>query len=230
MIVLVGGEKGGTGKTTLATNLASMRAKQGRDVLLIDTDPQGSASFWAAVRGEAGITPRIACVQKFGKGLAAEIKDLAGRYDDIIIDSGGRESAELRASLVVCDLAVLPLQASQIDLWTVESLSELVDTARGFNSNLKALALISRAPTAHTSNDAQEAANLISEYPALTLSTSLIRDRVAFRRAAGAGQGVGEYAGMSDKAAKEMQKLFNEVFDVSPQGALVKLQAKQLNG
>ena len=214
MIILVGGEKGGTGKTTIATNLAAMRSAQGRDVLLIDTDPQGSASFWAAVRGEAGITPRVACVQKFGKGLASEIKDLAGRYDDVIIDSGGRESAELRASLVTCDIAVLPLQASQIDLWTIESLSELVDTARGFNPGLKALALVSRAPTAHTSNDAQEAANLIAEYPALTLAASLIRDRVAFRRAAGAGQGAGEYAGAGDKASKEMQKLFAEVFGV----------------
>ena len=212
MIVLVGGEKGGTGKTTIATNLAAMRSAQGRDVLLVDTDPQGSASFWSTVRGESGITPRIACIQKFGKGLASEIKDLAGRYSDIIIDSGGRESAELRASLVVCDIAVLPLQASQFDLWTAEALAELVETARGFNSGLKALALVSRAPNSHASSDAREAANLIAEYPALSLASSIIRDRVAFRRAAGAGQGVGEYSGLADKAAKEMQKLFAEVF------------------
>ena len=44
MIVLIGGEKGGTGKTTIATSLA------GRDVLLIDTDPQGSANYWAQSR------------------------------------------------------------------------------------------------------------------------------------------------------------------------------------
>lgn len=212
MIVLVGGEKGGTGKTTVATNLAAMRAAQGKDVLMVDTDPQGSASFWSAVRGEAGITPRVACVQKFGKGLASEIRDLAGRYDDIIIDSGGRESAELRASLVVCDIAVLPLQASQFDLWTAEALAELVETARGFNSGLKALALVSRAPNSHASTDAKEAGSLIAEYPALTLAASVIRDRVAFRRAAGAGQGVVEYAGVTDKAAIEMQKLFDEVF------------------
>ena len=46
MIVLIGGEKGGTGKTTIATNLAALRAMAGRDVLLVDTDPQGSASYW----------------------------------------------------------------------------------------------------------------------------------------------------------------------------------------
>ncbi len=52
MIVLVGGEKGGTGKTTLAINLAALRAIRGRDVLLVDTDPQGSASGWVLTRDE----------------------------------------------------------------------------------------------------------------------------------------------------------------------------------
>ena len=74
MIVLIGGEKGGTGKTTIATNLAAMRALAGRDVLLIDTDPQGSANYWAQSRDEEGITPRVACIQKFGKQVLAMIE------------------------------------------------------------------------------------------------------------------------------------------------------------
>ena len=57
-IILIGGEKGGTGKTTLAVNIAAARARDGHDVLLVDTDPQGSASYWAAAREEAGIEPR----------------------------------------------------------------------------------------------------------------------------------------------------------------------------
>ena len=93
MIVLIGGEKGGTGKTTIATNLAAKRALAGRDVLLIDTDPQGSANYWAQSRDESEPKPRrVACVQKFGKGLQAEVQDLAKRYEDILIDAGGRDS------------------------------------------------------------------------------------------------------------------------------------------
>ena len=69
MVILIGGEKGGTGKTTIATNLAALRALAGHDVLLVDTDSQGSASYWASSRDEAGIKPRVACIQKFGKGL-----------------------------------------------------------------------------------------------------------------------------------------------------------------
>ena len=65
-IVLIGCEKGGTGKTTIAVNLAVMRALAGRDVLLLDTDQQGNASFWAQIRDENQVLPRIACVSKFG--------------------------------------------------------------------------------------------------------------------------------------------------------------------
>ena len=96
-IILIGGEKGGTGKTTLAVNLAARRALQGRDVLVIDTDIQASASYWAQTRDETAVTPRVACIQKFGKGLQTEVRDLATRYQDLVIDAGGRDSVELRS-------------------------------------------------------------------------------------------------------------------------------------
>ena len=96
MIILIGGEKGGTGKTTLATNLSALRAAEQKDVLLVDTDQQSSASYWCGTRDENNIKPRIASVQYFGKGFIAQIKDLSRRYDDVIIDAGGRDSTELR--------------------------------------------------------------------------------------------------------------------------------------
>jgi chromosome partitioning protein len=89
-IILIGGEKGGTGKTTLAVNMAAARAKAGHDVLVVDTDPQGSASYWTAAREEKKIEPRIPSVQKFGKTLASELRDLGKRYEEIIVDAGGR--------------------------------------------------------------------------------------------------------------------------------------------
>jgi chromosome partitioning protein len=52
---------------------------EGKDVLILDTDRQRTASFWATVREEIEIKPRIACVQKFGKGLASQVRDLAQR-------------------------------------------------------------------------------------------------------------------------------------------------------
>src|ERR1035438_7988840 len=78
MLVLVGGEKGGVGKTTLTLNLAAMRARAGKDVLLVDGDKQASANLWAGIRREAKVEPTVACVQKTGKTLGAEVNELAG--------------------------------------------------------------------------------------------------------------------------------------------------------
>lgn len=108
MIVLIGGEKGGTGKATLATNLVAQRAQAGHDVLLVDTDRQGSASSWTQVWDASGRKLQVTCVQECGKGLQTAMRDLARRYEDVSINAGGRDSVELRAGLVLADKASLP--------------------------------------------------------------------------------------------------------------------------
>lgn len=212
MIFLIGGEKGGTGKTTLATNLAAMRALTGRDVLLIDTDPQGSANYWAQSRDEENITPRVACVQKFGKGLAAEVKDLATRYQDIIIDAGGRDSIELRSALVAAEKAYIPIQPSQFDIWTLDQMDTLVETAKGFNPNLKATVVISRSSTNPSVHESDDTGKLLDDFDNLSLSGVIIRDRIAYRKAAKDGQAVVELKPKDPKAVDEMETLYNEVF------------------
>ena len=213
MILLVGGEKGGTGKTTIAVNLAAMRARQGRDVLLVDTDPQGSASYWTQVRDEASLTPRVASIQKFGKGIQQELHDLAKRYQDIIIDAGGRDSIELRAALVVANLALIPIQASQFDLWTLDRMDNLVGSARGFNEKLRAVVMLSRVPTNPAVNDPKDAAELIADFTNVSLLKSAMCDRVSYRRSASAGMGVVEYQPVDQKAVAEIEALYKEVFE-----------------
>ena len=212
MIVLIGGEKGGTGKTTLTTNLAAKRALAGRDVLLIDTDQQGSANYWAQSRDEAGTKPRVACVQKFGKGLQAEVQDLATRYQDIIIDAGGRDSVELRAALVVADRAYIPIQPSQFDIWTLDRMDELVSTAKGFNPDLRAWVVVSRVSTNPSVHESQEAQEILSDFANLKLSKSVIRDRIAYRKAARDGLCVDELRPKDMKASEEIEALYAEVF------------------
>lgn len=213
MILLIGGEKGGTGKTTLATNLAAKRTLAGRDVLLIDTDAQGSANYWAQNRDEAeGHPQRVACVQKFGKGLQAEVLDLAKRYQDLIIDAGGRDAVELRAALVVADRVYIPIQPSQFDIWTLDRMDELVGHAQGFNPGLEAKVIISRVstnPSVHESQDAQE---LLTDFSHLALSAVVIRDRIAYRKAARDGLCVDELKPKDPKASEEIAALYAEVF------------------
>jgi chromosome partitioning protein len=212
MIILIGGEKGGTGKTTLATNLAAMRALSGRDVLLIDTDPQGSSNYWVQSRDEESITPRVACVQKFGKGLPAEVKDLAHRYQDIVIDAGGRDSVELRSALVVAEKAYIPIQPSQFDIWTLNQMDELVETAKGFNPELRAKVIISRSSTNPSVHESDETGKLLTDFLHLELANVTIRDRIAYRKAAKDGLSVTELKPKDPKASEEMEILYNEVF------------------
>ena len=84
MIVVVASEKGGTGKTTIATNLAIMRSRDRFDVLLIDADTQGSSQDFAAVRSQECHQPEIVCSSIFGRGITSELRKLTSRFDTII--------------------------------------------------------------------------------------------------------------------------------------------------
>ncbi len=212
MIVLIGGEKGGTGKTTIATNLAAMRALAGRDVLIIDTDPQGSANYWAQSRDEENVNPRVACIQKFGKGLPKEVQDLAHRYQDIIIDAGGRDSVELRSALVVAQKAYIPIQPSQFDIWTLGQMDELVETAKAFNPDLQARVIISRSSTNPSVHESDDTGKLLDDFTNLDLAIVTIRDRIAYRKAAKDGLAVIELKPKDPKAVEEMETLYLEVF------------------
>ncbi len=212
-IVLFGGEKGGTGKTTLATNMAAMLALQGKDVLLLDTDRQGTASFWATVREDTDIEPRIACVQKFGKGLASQVRDLADRYDEIVIDAGGRDSMELRYSLGVADRAYIPVQPFQFDIWTIRQMDELVEMAQGLNENLQAFIVLNRVSTNPAVREDQETRDFFEEeaFQHLALLDTVLRDRIAFRKSGRDGLSVVEWK-QDKKAANEMNQLYKEVY------------------
>ena len=212
-ITVFGGEKGGTGKTTLAVNIAAMLARKGKDVLLLDTDRQGTASFWATVRDEENIEPRVACVQKFGKGLPAQVRDLAERYDEIIIDAGGRDSMELRYALGVADRAYIPVQPFQFDIWTIRQMDTLVEMAKGLNEELAAFIVLNRVATNPAIREDRETREFITreDFQHLTLAESMIRDRIAFRKTARDGLAVVEY-GQDRKAVNEMNQLYEEIY------------------
>jgi chromosome partitioning protein len=212
MIILVGGEKGGTGKTTLAIHLAALRISEGRDVLLVDTDKQGSASSWCAVRDEEGRAPRVACVQKFGRGLAADVRAMAEKYQDIVIDAGGRDSVELRAAMTAADALYIPIQASQFDVWTLDQMNLLVEQASAINERLRAFAILNRASTNPSVKEAEDARTALADYDHLRPARAVIRDRISFRKAAREGCTVSELAERDAKAIGEIEAFHKEVF------------------
>ena len=146
MIVTVGGIKGGSGKTTVATNLAVLHATTGRDVLLVDADDQATASDFSILRNErletgAGFTS----IMLANSAVRTEIRRLADKYDDIIIDTGGRDTTSQRAALTVSNVLLVPFVPRSFDVWTLEKVSELIAEMRAANSELTAYAFINRA-------------------------------------------------------------------------------------
>ena len=212
MILTVACEKGGTGKTTIATNLAYARAKAGKDVVIVDTDPQGSASFWCGVREEEGHAPRVYSIQKIGKGFTGQVLDLARRYDDVIIDAGGRDSTELRESLTIANIVLIPLQASQYDIWTITRMDELVRNAKAFNTKLRAHILLNRASPNPQVKESEEATEIISEFEDLTLMDFSLKDRIIYRKSASLGKSVLEMNVQDSKANDEITQLYDFLY------------------
>ena len=213
MIVLFCGEKGGAGKTTLATNISAIRMKKKGDLLLIDTDRQSSSSFWCSVREDNSVYPRIASVQKYDKTVRKEVEELSKKYSDIIIDAGGRDSPELRGSLLVCDTAIFPLRPSQFDLWTLGRLNHLVESAKEINESLAALVLPNQASPNPNVKEVEEMKEFIKDFPYLQLTKTIIYERISFRRAALSGMSVIEYKPEDTKAVTEVMDLYDELYN-----------------
>lgn len=212
-IVLIGGEKGGTGKSTIATNLTAYLANEGVDVILLDADPQGTSSHWIERRN--GCKPAVAsihCAQKFGD-VAATARDLGKRYRYVVIDAGGRDSRELRSAMLAADKIVVPVRASQADLETLGKVNEIVGNARAFNQTLGAASVVlSIAPTNPSINEVNEARELLElhRFPELVLSDQVIRERKVYRDALAEGKGAVEMQNSQAKA--EIQLLAQELF------------------
>lgn len=208
MILLIAGEKGGTGKSTIATNLAALLAVAGKDIMLLDADPQGTSTSWIERRNAAGL-PKIHSAQKTGD-VYSTVMDQGERYEFVLVDAGGRDSKEMRTALVAADLLYTPFKASQNDLETMPKLNEIVGMAKGMNRALKAFAMLNMAPAQPTAREVPEARELLAEFPEFLLSSSIIRDRRVYRDAAAAGKGVVE---MNDNQARaEIELLAQEIF------------------
>jgi chromosome partitioning protein len=159
MIIAVLGEKGGTGKTTLATNLAGMRAAEGYDVLIVDADRQGSASYWAEKRSDTyPDLPMVQSVQKFGGGLMRAVKDMERRYSDIVIDAGAGDSREVESALRVAERAIIPVQPAGLDVWTLGLIDDRVAEAKTVNKKLAVYVVLNRTSANPKDTDADEGA------------------------------------------------------------------------
>jgi chromosome partitioning protein len=219
MIVTVGSTKGGTGKTTLAVQLALARTLAGHDVLLIDGDRQGTAQAAVSMRAEAARTPGLACSHyPDERVLRAQVQQQAGKYADVIIDAGGRDSAALRMALILSDALLVPVQPRSFDVWAVQDIARLIEGAQEARADrgadpLRCLAVLNLADPGVAPDNAAAIAAL-ADLSQLTWLDPPIRRRKAIANASGLGLAVTELTPRDDKAAAELAALVRNVFQV----------------
>lgn len=210
VILVLANTKGGVGKSTLAINIAIIRSLGGADVLLVDGDEQRTALDFTELREQVIGTAGYTAVALQGGGLRTQVRQLASKYDEIVIDVGGRDTGSLRAALTVAHVVLIPVQPRSFDVWAVGQMAELVREAREINEDLRALVVLNAAdPQGH---DNEEAAEAIREIAGLELLEQLIGRRKAFPNAASAGRSVVEHSPRDPKACEEIQAVVSTVY------------------
>jgi chromosome partitioning protein len=208
LTIAMTGQKGGVGKSTTSICLASEWKLRGRSVLLVDADPQQTASTWAAVASEAnGQPPAVIAMQQPTMHRDGQLTRVAASFDRILIDCPPRSDAIQRSALMAADLALLPCGPSAADAWALAASIELVREAMTLRPNLQAFVVLTRVQRGTTIG---RGAREVVAQAGLPVLRSVLTYRVAYAEALAAGQGITSYA-PGDVARLEVERLVDEL-------------------
>ena len=208
MIILIGSQKGGCGKSTTAVNISAELAGKGHDVVLVDADRQCTGANWATDRAENKDLAIVHCIQKYDN-IRDTLIDLDSRYEYVIVDAAGRDSRELRTGMTAANILIVPFRPSQPDLDTLPNMQEIIVQAKDLNPNLKVYGLITMAPTNPVIHEEIDARDCLNDYPEINLLEPMICDRKCYRDAMSDGLGVVEMS--NPKARFEIKKLMEAI-------------------
>ena len=200
-VITIAQQKGGSGKTTLAVNLAVAFSRMGYSVALLDTDPQGSLGRWFLARrdrmAEAGMELSTASAW----GVSYECEKLRKVKDFVIVDTPPKVDADLRPALREADLILVPVAASHVDLWAVEGVLDLAARER------KRTTIVLNRTKAGT-RLGEEVAEAAARLDA-SVAVARLGQRVVFAETLGNGQGAQEPG--KSPAGAEVQALADEI-------------------
>ncbi|GFO73480.1 chromosome partitioning protein [Bathymodiolus japonicus methanotrophic gill symbiont] len=206
-IIAILNQKGGAGKTTLSTNIARSLQLDECEVLLVDSDPQGSARDWNAA-GDGALVPVIGLDRST---LAKDIQSVKSGKDFIIID-GAPQIAELAVAAIKCsDLILIPVQPSPYDVWACDDLVDVIK-ARQDVTDGKPLAafIISRA--IKNTNLSKEVGEALEGY-GLPVFKTFTSQKIIYAKSAATGSTVLDFENGNNSAEKEIISIKNEILE-----------------
>jgi len=206
-IITLCGSKGGSGKSTIAINLAAEWHRRGRRTLLVDADPQGTACTWREVAAERGCdAPPVTAV---GDALRSDVPRIAAGHEVTVIDTAGRQSKRLVGALMISDLALIPCQPGATDMWAVSTSLEAAAEARELRPSLQVVLVVNGKTATAIGKSARKALAGLG-VPVLRAE---LGQRVAFAEAPASGKGITGYQPGS-VAAYELRTLADEIEDL----------------
>jgi chromosome partitioning protein len=200
-------QKGGVGKTTLATNVAGFLSLQKKRILYIDVDPQGSALDWHSFRQKEPLFNIIGLPRPI---VHKSIASLSEGYDYVILDSPPRQDALAKSVIVAAGLIIIPVQPSPYDIWAAQETVDLIKEASSFKETQKSAFVINRK----ISNTAigRDIKETLLQHEIPVLETQ-IGQRVVFAESANQGLVVHELSPKS-AAASEVEGLVEEIVKI----------------
>lgn len=206
-VIALIGNKGGSGKTTLAVNMATLLS-EGDAIAVIDADPLKSALYWRSCDNN-GNRPNVL---EATLDLESVIVKSAARYEHVFIDCPpSMQSPQTSAALEICDIALIPVQPSPFDLWSTVSIDKSIEHAKKVNSELRAMLVINQLePRKRLSKVIRRGLSEID----LSAAETTVRRREIYRTSALEGKSVSQMGRRGVTASQEIKDLINEVMGV----------------
>jgi chromosome partitioning protein len=205
-VLAVLNQKGGVGKTTLATHIAMRLSELKHRVLLIDADQQGSSLDWKAARGEQ---PAFTVVGLPKDSIHREIAELSKNYDWVVIDGPPRVSTVAKSAIAASDMVLIPIQPSPYDVWAAKDIVDLIVEVRVLKEDLKAAFTVNRKIVGTAIG--RDVAAALANFP-IDVLNSFISQRVSFAESAATGRTVLEVE-PKGSGAKEVKGLVKEIME-----------------
>ncbi len=204
--IVVAHQKGGVGKSTIASNLA-IEISKFQEVSVVDLDMQRSISYFNSVRKESREPLQIQYVNKF-----EDLQKIVNNNDKtLIIDVGGFDSNLNRAAILGADIIITPVSDSAIEVVGLLSFKNIINDVQRVRPNIKASVLLNRIHNSAKSS-IDKLKKFISTNHEFILLNSILRDRVEFKKAFENGVSVKEL-NPNSKAALEIEILIREIIN-----------------